>query len=91
MTSLDVALDQYFGFDHFRAGQRTLVSAILNGRSVLGVMPTGAGKSLCFQLPAVMRDGVAIVVSPLCALIVDQMTKLLKAGIPATALYGWVS
>ena len=58
-------LKQYFGYDEFRQGQEQLIEAALNGQDVLGIMPTGAGKSLCFQIPALMMDGITLVISPL--------------------------
>lgn len=58
-------LKQYFGYDEFRQGQEQLIEAALNGQDVLGIMPTGAGKSLCFQIPTLMMDGITLVISPL--------------------------
>lgn len=77
------ALKRYFGYDSFRPGQSGLVNAILAGRDVLGVMPTGAGKSVCYQIPATLLPGVTIVVSPLISLMRDQVDALNDAGIPA--------
>lgn len=76
-------LKQYFGHSSFRGGQEPLVNALLSGRDVLGVMPTGAGKSICYQLPALLLPGPAIVVSPLISLMKDQVTALNQAGIPS--------
>ncbi|MDR0958589.1 MAG: RecQ family ATP-dependent DNA helicase, partial [Clostridiales bacterium] len=76
-------LTQYFGFDSFREGQEGVIDAVISGRDALAVMPTGAGKSLCFQLPALILDGVTIVVSPLISLMRDQVQSLVTEGIPA--------
>src|SRR4249919_443775 len=75
-----------FGFADFRAGQDDIIRAILDGRDVLAVMPTGGGKSLCYQLPALLRDGLTIVVSPLIALMRNQVAQLQAYGIAAGAL-----
>src|SRR6266446_6568669 len=75
-----------FGFAEFRAGQAEIIETILAGRDVLAVMPTGGGKSLCFQLPALMRGGLTIVVSPLISLMKDQVDALQTSGIAATYL-----
>lgn len=77
------ALNRYFGYDSFRPGQSGIVSAILTGHDVLGVMPTGAGKSICYQIPAAILPGVAIVISPLISLIRDQVDALNDVGLPA--------
>lgn len=77
------ALNRYFGYDSFRFGQSGIVSAILTGRDVLGVMPTGAGKSICYQIPAAILPGVAIVISPLISLMRDQVDALNDVGLPA--------
>ena len=69
-----------FGFADFRPGQEQVVEALLAGRSALAVFPTGAGKSLCYQLPALLLDGVTVVVSPLIALMKDQIDALVRAG-----------
>jgi len=75
-------LKQYFGHSGFRTGQEPLVEALLSGRDVLGVMPTGAGKSVCYQLPALLLPGLTVVVSPLISLMKDQVAALNQAGIP---------
>ena len=77
------ALNRYFGYDSFRPGQSGIVSAILTGHDVLGVMPTGAGKSICYQIPAAILPGAAIVISPLISLMRDQVGALNDVGLPA--------
>lgn len=78
------ALQQYYGYSTFKRGQEELVHSILSGQDCLAVMPTGAGKSICYQLPAALMEGIAVVVSPLLSLIKDQVDALLQIGIPAT-------
>src|ERR1044071_5731061 len=80
------ALKQYFGFSEFRPLQREIVEAAMSGSDVFALMPTGAGKSLCFQLPAAMLPGITLVISPLIALMKDQVDALNATGIPATFL-----
>ena len=79
-------LHAIFGFPDFRPGQEEIVNAVLAGRNTLAIMPTGGGKSLCFQLPALCRDGVTVVISPLIALMRDQVRSLREAGVEAGAL-----
>ena len=79
-------LSRYFGYDEFRPGQEELIDAVLLGRDALGVMPTGAGKSLCYQIPALMMKGITLVISPLISLMQDQVTALVQAGVPAAYL-----
>jgi ATP-dependent DNA helicase RecQ len=87
IETLEQALHQRFGMAGFRPGQREAALAVLEGRDVVAVMPTGAGKSLCFQLPALLLDGPTIVVSPLIALMKDQVDALRARGLPAAALH----
>lgn len=86
MQNRDTLLRDVFGFDNFRPGQEGIVDAVAAGENVLAIMPTGGGKSLCFQLPALMRDGVTVVISPLIALMRDQVRALREAGVEAGAL-----
>lgn len=86
MTKTTDLLQSVFGFDRFRPGQAEVVAAVEAGRNVLTIMPTGGGKSLCFQLPALSRDGVTVVVSPLIALMRDQVSSLQAAGVACGAL-----
>jgi len=75
-----------FGFASFREGQAEIIETILAGRDVLAVMPTGSGKSLCYQLPALLRDGLTVVVSPLIALMRNQVAQLRDYGVAAASL-----
>ena len=84
-------LRQHFGFDDFREGQREVVGSILEGKDAVVVMPTGSGKSLCYQLPAMILDGVTLVVSPLIALMKDQVDALQARGLPATFINSSIS
>ena len=81
------ALEQHFGWSSFRPGQGPVVEAMLSGRDCLAVLPTGAGKSLCYQLPALVRGGLVLVISPLVALMEDQVQHLQRRGIPAACLH----
>lgn len=85
MEPIDI-LKQYFGYDMFREGQRPLIDSVLKGRDVLGIMPTGAGKSMCFQIPALMMEGITLVISPLISLMKDQVGALNQAGVHAAFL-----
>jgi ATP-dependent DNA helicase RecQ len=86
MIGAATLLRDVFGFDAFRPGQQDIVEAVTAGENVLAIMPTGGGKSLCFQLPALLRDGVTVVISPLIALMRDQVRALQEAGVNAGAL-----
>ena len=86
MERASALLHSIFGFAEFRPGQAEIVEAVLAGRNTLAIMPTGGGKSLCFQLPALCRDGVTVVISPLIALMRDQVRALREAGVEAGAL-----
>src|SRR5205809_648328 len=86
MPDLREHLQNLFGLDDFRPAQRGVIEDVLAGRDVLCVMPTGAGKSLCYQLPAAVQGGLTIVVSPLIALMEDQVQQLRDEGIAATVL-----
>jgi ATP-dependent DNA helicase RecQ len=80
-VDLDASLQELFGFSGFRPGQREACEAALDGRDVLVVMPTGSGKSLCYQLPGLLRDDLTVVVSPLVALMQDQVEALRARGL----------
>src|SRR3954453_1084686 len=86
MTDARAILKQTFGFDHFRGVQEQVIGRVLGGARTLAVMPTGAGKSLCYQLPALVRDGTALVISPLIALMHDQIRSADAIGIRAASL-----
>ena len=79
-------LREYFGHTDFREGQAEMIDAILSGSDALGIMPTGAGKSICYQVPALMLEGITIVISPLISLMKDQVTALVQAGVPCAYL-----
>ncbi|MDT8298093.1 MAG: DEAD/DEAH box helicase, partial [Spirochaetaceae bacterium] len=79
-------LKTVFGFDQFRPHQEAIISAALSGRDVFAALPTGGGKSLCYQLPALLRDGLTVVVSPLIALMKDQVDAVRAAGVEAGCL-----
>ncbi len=84
-------LKNYFGYVNFREGQEELIDNILNGNDVIGIMPTGAGKSICFQAPAIMFDGITIVISPLISLMKDQVQSLRENGVPAAYINSTLS
>ncbi len=91
MSKAASILKKYWGFDHFRPFQEEIINAVLAGQDVLGVLPTSAGKSICFQVPALLKDGICIVISPLVALMKDQVDRLSKINIKAIALTGGYS
>ncbi len=84
-------LKQYWGFDSFRPLQEDIINAILDGNDTLALLPTGGGKSICFQVPALSRDGICLVISPLIALMKDQVENLKKRGVPALCIYSGMS
>lgn len=90
MTALET-LKKYWGYDSFRPMQEEIINTALNGEDVLAILPTGGGKSVCFQIPGLMRDGVSIVVTPLVALMKDQVQNLERRGIKALAIYAGMS
>lgn len=86
MTQLQQQLKEHFGFDQFREGQEAAISRLMENHSVLAIFPTGGGKSLCYQLPALLLDGLTVVISPLIALMKDQLDFLIRKGAPAARL-----
>jgi ATP-dependent DNA helicase RecQ len=91
MLSLNTILKQYWGFDAFRPLQEDVINSVLNGNDTLALMPTGGGKSLCYQVPAMAREGTCLVISPLIALMKDQVEGLRKKNITAYAIYSGMS
>ena len=80
-------LRQYWGYDSFRGIQQEIIESIGSGKDTLGLMPTGGGKSITFQVPALCRPGICLVITPLIALMIDQVTRLRSMGIKATAIH----
>ena len=91
MNEAQNILKKYFGYENFRPGQEELIDHILSKKDVLGIMPTGAGKSVCYQVPAMILDGITIVISPLISLMKDQVDSLNEIGIPATFINSTLS
>lgn len=88
---LETALQQHFGYSTFRPGQKEIIETILSGRDTLGVLPTGGGKSICYQLSAIVSPGLTVVISPLISLMKDQVDTLKQLGIPAAYINSTVS
>ena len=84
-------LKRYWGYDAFRPGQAEIIDSILSGNDTLAILPTGGGKSICYQVPALMKAGLFLVVSPLIALMRDQVDQLRKRGITAYAIHAGMS
>src|SRR5699024_4139073 len=83
MKTIQTVLEKNYGFDSFRPGQQQIIEAIMNKKDVLAIMPTGGGKSLCYQIPAICMEGTSLVVSPLISLMKDQVDTLQAMGVRA--------
>lgn len=86
-----MVLERIFGYKTFRSGQEVLIDAVLSGRDVFGIMPTGGGKSICYQVPALMLPGITVVISPLISLMRDQVMALKAAGVSAAYINSTLS
>lgn len=91
MSTPEEVLKEYWGFDAFRPLQKEIIESVLSGKDALALLPTGGGKSLCFQVPALVMDGICLVISPLIALMKDQVENLKKKGIPALSIHSGMS
>ncbi|MEO8854878.1 MAG: RecQ family ATP-dependent DNA helicase, partial [Ginsengibacter sp.] len=91
MSQMLQTLKKYWGYDSFRQLQPQIIESVLAGNDTLAVMPTGGGKSICFQVPSMMNEGLCLVISPLIALMKDQLLNLKKKGIPALSIYSGMS
>jgi ATP-dependent DNA helicase RecQ len=91
MQEIQSILKTYWGFSEFRPLQKEIIDSVLEGKDTLALLPTGGGKSICFQVPALAQDGVCLVISPLIALMKDQVENLKKKGILAAAIYSGMS